>query len=348
MSVPSRPTHAIQRFARGILIARLGHGGAVASKVAIPVTPRTGHGWQKRYHDGMVSPNEQLIAAAVDGNVAEVAHAIAARADICVVGADALRHAAQDGHVEIVRMLLAAGANVHASNDDALRLAAGNAHIEVIKVLLAAGADIHASTDAPLYCAAQNGHLDAVRLLVTLGANTSSGALRTAAEENQAEVVRYLLAAGAEIDTPWGDAMSAAASGGHTQIVRILLAAGANIHNREDNALSSAAMNGHIETVRCLIDAGADVHASADAPLCLAASRGHVAVARILIAAGADAAQAWNRSVKVHRGQMVATLDACADVMAPKQRRSLAETPEPFVHIRAMVHSSRHHHNLQR
>lgn len=72
-----------------------------------------------------------------------------------------------------------------------------------------------------------------------------------------------------------GLALLYAASHDHTEIVKVLLAAGANVYAWNDAALRWAASNGHSETVTVLLMAGADVHAEDDKALCLAVMTGH-------------------------------------------------------------------------
>ena len=126
-------------------------------------------------------------------------------------------------------------------------------------------------------------HLDSVEMLIenfwvaedlkTVGAQMAPGALVDAAEKGDAEMVRELLAAGADVNhTKEGD-------DGRT-------------------ALWKAAWKGHLEAAQALIDAGADVDKGktddGQTPLTLAAYRGHLEVVKALVGAKANVNKANN------------------------------------------------------
>jgi ankyrin repeat protein len=69
-----------------------------------------------------------------------------------------------------------------------------------------------------------------------------------------------------------------ASENGHVDVVRDLLAAGANVHVRDDDALFWASYNGHVDVVRELLAAGANVHVHDDDALRVASRNGHVDV----------------------------------------------------------------------
>ena len=80
---------------------------------------------------------------------------------------------------------------------------------------------------------------------------------------------------------------------GDTELVRGLLAAGADVHEYDDYALRWASLHGHAEVVKLLLDAGANIHAWDDAALLWAVERGHAEVVRLLLKSGADV-HAWD------------------------------------------------------
>ena len=102
------------------------------------------------------------------------------------------------------------------------------------------------------------------------------------------EVVRRLIADGADVHTRDDYALLWAVQNGHTEIVKILLEAGADVHVDDDYPLRWAAEYGHTETVRLLLEAGADVHAASDDALRWAAKNGHIETVKVLLEAGAD------------------------------------------------------------
>ena len=124
-----------------------------------------------------------------------------------------------------------------------------------------------------------------------------SEALRSAIWRGQADTVRTLVAAGAQLNVVDGDGdpfLREAIWRGHTEIVRILVDAGAEIDTTDsggDPLLHEAIWRGHTEIVRILVDACADVNArdsGGDSMLHEATWRGHTDIAQILVAAGAQ------------------------------------------------------------
>ncbi|MER6316726.1 ankyrin repeat domain-containing protein [Streptomyces sp. NPDC001581] len=127
--------------------------------------------------------------------------------------------------------------------------------------------------------------------------------LGRAAEAGDTDLVRRLLAEGAEVDD-WVQggrrALDLAACAGHADIVRLLLAAGADPRRvagpyYESGHLSLAAMNGHAEAARALLDAGVDPNGPEGklehVPLILAATSvegGYPDTVDLLLERGAD------------------------------------------------------------
>ncbi|HXG64830.1 MAG TPA: ankyrin repeat domain-containing protein [Blastocatellia bacterium] len=126
-------------------------------------------------------------------------------------------------------------------------------------------------------------------------------ALVVAARAGQTEIVRLLLAAGAQVNRLGGGdnqaALSAAAQGGHTEVVQALLEAGADVNSQQfgsdKTALYYAAESGHVETVKALLQKGAGPNGRGSShtgayPLIAAIEKGHLEVARTLLQAGAN------------------------------------------------------------
>lgn len=84
------------------------------------------------------------------------------------------------------------------------------------------------------------------------------------------------------------DALSVAAKFGHLEIVKLLLAAGADIHTTYDRALINAVDYGHLEVVRLLLEKGADVEANNNLALSLAVGNNYLEIVKLLLDNGAD------------------------------------------------------------
>ena len=111
------------------------------------------------------------------------------------------------------------------------------------------------------------------------------------------EVVRFLRAKGAAIDTPdlgGRTALSWAAGEGRLEIVRVLAGAGAQVDRRDEDGRTPcfhAVLGNHAEVVVFLLEAGAGVNAADrfhDTPLMLACAKGYGGLATLLLQRGAD------------------------------------------------------------
>lgn len=123
--------------------------------------------------------------------------------------------------------------------------------------------------------------------------------LLAARDAGSLEVVRFLRAKGAAVDTPdlgGRTAISWAAGEGRLAIVRELAGAGAQIDRRDEDGRTpcfQAVLGDHREVVVFLLDAGADVNSAdrfQDTPLMQACAKGFDAMATLLLQRGADPA----------------------------------------------------------
>ena len=159
--------------------------------------------------------------------------------------------------------------------------------------------------DAPVADAAMRGDIGAVRSLLDEGAGVnvaqSDGmtALHWAAELGNAELVRLLAGAGADLEavTRIGDLtpLHIGAEMGQGGAVRALLEAGAEVESRNVNGstpLHFAALSGSADAVAALADHGADVNVReakwGQTPLMFAASRNRASAITALIERGAE------------------------------------------------------------
>jgi ankyrin repeat protein len=166
-----------------------------------------------------ITPNDQLLKAAQEGDLQQAQEAVAAGADINHVyiltqSSTALHVAAFYGNKDIIKFLLDKDANVNIDNRmgfTPLHLAISllpskNAaysqknSVVIAKLLLAAGADINAKAnmgDTPLHRAVTSNQVDVVQLLIKNGARTLKNyhgetALDKARENNQQDIIQIL------------------------------------------------------------------------------------------------------------------------------------------------------------
>jgi cytohesin len=233
-------------------------------------------------------------------------------------GITALALAVTGGHRGAMELLIARGADPEARTRDGLTplmLAASDGRLGFVRALLDAGADPNAESKAliitltPLGMAAQKGHHEVVDALIAAGAKVARIPLETglalakAVKGDRQDLVRSLIAAGADLHSQagGGDHLHAAAERGLVGMIRLLIGAGAKLEARSYHVgktpLMVAAEHGQEQAVVALLAAGADVHAPGATPsghlngspaLVLAAEVGHTAVVRALLAAGAD------------------------------------------------------------
>lgn len=147
---------------------------------------------------------------------------------------DALRRAASAGDLTKVKELLAAGVDVNAANaygGTALAFACDKGQTAVVELLLERGADIHARDtfygSSPLDWAADHGHADIVRTLLAKGAQGETQALMAAAEKGHGAVVKVILERGKLGADALSDALLIASQSEQPQITALLEAAGA-------------------------------------------------------------------------------------------------------------------------
>ena len=161
-----------------------------------------------------------------------------------------------------------------------LMMYAGDGELSEVRRLLSLGVNPNAIDDdgeTALHIAAINGHVEVVKMLLAAGADLEvkggifgMTALIYATNQEHAEVAKILLSAGADVNavgTFGSTALMNAAAGRHTEIVKMLLSAGANpnaANSNDGTALKLAAIKGRTENVKVLLDAGANPYAVDD------------------------------------------------------------------------------------
>lgn len=158
----------------------------------------------------------------------------------------------------------------------------------------------------PALIACKKGHLQIVRFLFDLGAcitdedkdpKRQGNALHYAAWGGQLEVVQWLLAHGASLDTVdvvGNTALLYAVYGGHMNVVNYILSLGRSLQERNSKnhtALLQAACGGHLELVDWLLHQGFSIDEAdldGNTSLLFAAWGGHLKLVHYLLANGAS------------------------------------------------------------
>ena len=239
-----------------------------------------------------------LHEAAVAGDAFRVSQLVANGGDVNArtrKGETPLMAAAARGRLEVVEALLAVkpkldlkdrASAVGEGRQTALHCAVDIGNYRVVRRLLEAGAQVDPVSQrgyTPLVLACYAGNLDLVQLLLHHGANPngcdprqtplngactkSSVALfekRLHLLEPLRQVIRELLAHGADPNLQGDDGESPLHSTSDAAVARELVTAGANVNARNPNGetpLITHAMAGSVELLRCLVQCGADVNA---------------------------------------------------------------------------------------
>lgn len=155
------------------------------------------------------------------------------------------------------------------------------------KDLLVAIADVGSMTSLASGLAAvfRNGPLETTDIHVN---EALSKCLWRMASLDRPDIVRDLLARGADVKANSGMALQLAMRYGTDDVVLALLEGGANIHFDSDAPLRRAVVKGQVDFVHRLLELGADVHANADQPLRDAVAAGRLDIVATLLKKGAD------------------------------------------------------------
>ena len=215
-----------------------------------------------------------LSLACLNRNAAIVERLLAAGANpnAVMTGETALMTAARAGSADAVKALLVHGANVNAKEptrgQTALMWAASQQHPDVVRLLVEAGADVNARSQSYTirvnYGGQSNNGGDPTNP-VTPGDTQRGGStpLLFAARNGDVESLGLLLAAGARINDPLPDGMTAltlAARSGQSAAAKFLVEKGAdvNVASVGFTALHAAVLMGDLEVVKSLVAHGAN------------------------------------------------------------------------------------------
>ncbi len=128
-----------------------------------------------------MNPDDQLVEAAQQGDLARARKALQAGADVDATyrNLTALWWACQEGHFEIVKLLVSRGAKVNVQDEDGftpLQQAVGDNHPDLVSFLIESGAELDSRAHAdgngtPLHTACAYGHTECARVLLSHAAN---------------------------------------------------------------------------------------------------------------------------------------------------------------------------------
>ncbi|RDW69013.1 ankyrin repeat domain-containing protein [Aspergillus mulundensis] len=171
---------------------------------------------------------------------------------------------------------------------------------EVVKILLphgipdgSEGRRVHLAKETFLAFASAEGSAEVIKFLVTIGANVDGterhNPLMHAVEAGHHKAAEVLLTSGADIKLAQGSlgrtALRAAAGNGDNQMVRLLLTHGANVNQKDLLDMTPLCYaTQHLETCKTLLDAGASVEADRNMPLVEATIRDYRDVVDLLLA----------------------------------------------------------------
>jgi ankyrin repeat protein len=244
---------------------------------------------------------QSLLEASEAGNHDAALAALKTGADVNARGPDgttALIWAAYNDDAELVAKLVDAGADANAKNEfgaSALSEAAIAGYADVVAALLEGGADANITNpegETPLMAVARTGNVEAATLLLDAGADVNAielwgqqSALMWAAAQKQPEMIKLLIARGADVDArgavrnwerkvikePRPKDMNQggftpllyAAREGCIECAKELAAGGADLDLADPHRVTPlvmALLNLHFDFAAYLIEAGADVN----------------------------------------------------------------------------------------
>jgi len=155
--------------------------------------------------------------------------------------------------------------------------------------------------------AAKNGQLQVIKRLVAAGAEVTSSdsqALRFAAANSHLDTLEYLISKRADVNANEDEALRNAVTKGSIDVVKYLLDVKANVNSQEGNILRIAAETKDIELIKVLIATGADVNAMNDQALINAVSHKSVEIVKHLldVKANVNAQQGKSLVIAVENG----------------------------------------------
>jgi ankyrin repeat protein len=212
-----------------------------------------------------------LYFAATCGHVPCLVFLFENWADVKQCGDEALVAAAENGHAPCVVVLFENGADVKQRGDKALVAAAKNGHAPCLVALIQHGADVNQSGQEALVAAIDYSHTSCVDVLLQNGAAFKDGSspIHYAAAEYKYDIVLFLLAQGAHVDSRDKDGMTPmhyAAKTRNRDLINLLYEKGADVIAQDNDGktpMHFAAASGSESCIEFLVTHGAidSVHA---------------------------------------------------------------------------------------
>lgn len=138
--------------------------------------------------------------------------------------------------------------------------AAVKGHIQLVNMAFSMGINDMIRIDRAIMLAATNGHLEVVKFLIAAGADPKNHqSLINASQNGHLDVVKFLVEQGANVTARDDAAVRYAAFDGHLEIIKFLIANGADFQAADNYAIDHALASGHMETVHYLYSLGARV-----------------------------------------------------------------------------------------
>jgi len=229
-----------------------GHLDIVKEFIKAGVNVNAQNGWPLRAaaNNGHLDVVQELIKSGADVNLKDEA------------GLPPLNFAAYKGHLPVVQALINAGADVNETAPLSAAVSGGN--LEIVKELINAGAPVNPSQELPLIAAAYAGDLDIVKELINAGAKLNAQepgiahytAWVAATGMDHPQIAKELERAGAKVDQAQKNvALQIAGLEGNLEVVKKLLAAGADPTWRNAQGRTArmiAAGQGHVDVVMLL------------------------------------------------------------------------------------------------
>ncbi len=263
------------------------------------ISPGSASDAENRFYDENLSPAQNLVNGAYNGEMFQATEALRLGADVNV----------KVGNGNLERM-------------SALMVALCSKEFEVAKLLVAKGADVNYKRGSkkipnqdrgqtPMWWAANHGNIEMMEYLWQKGAaidvpdDHGSTPLCAAASSGMAEAVKFLIQHGADVHAKIYDdrkAINLAANFGCSESVELLIKAGTEPDYRGNagyTPLMVAAENGNQQLIKTLCENGADVNAKHNGngmysafkgmpPLVFAVTAGFVNASKVLIEHGAE------------------------------------------------------------